>query len=50
MFFEVYDNEAGLEFHRNTEHFKKYQAATRDLPIKRDVKRFMGLSMNVHGA
>jgi quinol monooxygenase YgiN len=50
MFFEVYDNEAGLEFHRNTEHFKKYQAATRDLPIKRDVKRFMGVSMNVKGA
>jgi quinol monooxygenase YgiN len=50
MFFEVYDNEAGAEYHRNTEHFKKYQAVTRDMPIKRDVKRFMGLSMNVHGA
>jgi quinol monooxygenase YgiN len=50
MFFEVYDNEAGLEFHRNTEHFKKYQAATRDMPIKRDVKRFMSVSVNVKGA
>jgi quinol monooxygenase YgiN len=50
MFFEVYDNEAGAEFHRNTEHFKKYQATTRDMPIKRDVKRFMSVSMNVHGA
>jgi quinol monooxygenase YgiN len=50
MFFEVYDNEAALEFHRNTEHFKKYQAVTRDMPIKRDVKRFMAVSMNVKGA
>jgi quinol monooxygenase YgiN len=50
MFFEVYDNEAGLEYHRNTEHFKKFQAATKDMPIKRDVKRFMSVSMNIHGA
>ena len=50
MFFEVYDNEAALDFHRNTEHFKKYQAVTRDMPIERDVKRFMAVSMNVKGA
>jgi len=50
MFFEVYDNEAGADFHRNTEHFKKYQAVTRDMPIKRDVKRFIGVSMNMKGA
>ena len=50
MFFEVYDNEAGAEFHRNTEHFKKFQAMTRDMPIKRDIKRFLSVSMNVHGA
>src|SRR5579871_2650740 len=35
MFFEVYDNEAALDYHRNTEHFKKFQAATKDMPIKR---------------
>ena len=50
MFFEVYDNEAGAEYHRNTEHFKKFQAMTRDMPIKRDIKRFISVSMNVHGA
>ena len=50
MFFEVYDNAAALDFHRTTEHFKKYQAVTRDMPIKRDVKRFIGVSMNVKGA
>jgi autoinducer 2-degrading protein len=50
MFFEVYENAAALDFHRQTEHFKKYQAVTRDMPIKRDVKRFMAVSMNVKGA
>jgi len=50
MFFEVYENEAGLDYHRNTEHFKKYQAATKDMPMKRDIKRLLGVSVNVKGA
>jgi quinol monooxygenase YgiN len=50
MFFEVYDNAAGLDFHRQTEHFKKFQEATKDMPIKRDIKRFYSVSMNIHGA
>jgi len=50
MFFEVYDNAAGLDFHRQTEHFKKFQEATKDITAKRDVKRFNSVSMNIHGA
>jgi (4S)-4-hydroxy-5-phosphonooxypentane-2,3-dione isomerase len=48
MFFEVYDNAAGLDFHRQTEHFKKFQEVTKDMVTKRDVKRFFSVSMNIH--
>jgi quinol monooxygenase YgiN len=48
MFFEVYDNAAGLDFHRQTDHFKKFQEATKDMVTKRDVKRFFSVSMNIH--
>ena len=48
MFFEVYDNAAALDVHRATDHFKKYQAATKDMVTKRDVKRFFSVSMNIH--
>ena len=50
MFFEVYDNEAALEFHRNTEHFKKYQAVTKGMVIKADVARLFSVAMNMHGS
>lgn len=49
MFFEVYENAAALDFHRGTDHFKKFQAATKDMALKRDVKQFMSVAMNIKG-
>jgi autoinducer 2-degrading protein len=50
MFFEVYDNAAALEFHRTTEHFKKYQAVTKDMVVKRDNRAFSSVAMNMKGS
>ena len=49
MLFEVYDNAAALDAHRATDHFKKYQAATKDMVAKRDVKQFTSVAMNMKG-
>src|SRR5580700_758856 len=49
MFFEVYDNAAALDLHRTTEHFKKFQAATKDMAVKRDARQFMSVAMNMKG-
>jgi autoinducer 2-degrading protein len=49
MFFEVYDNAAALDVHRATDHFKKYQAATKDMVTKRDAKQFLSVAMNMKG-
>ncbi len=50
MFFEVYENAAALDYHRGTDHFKKFQEVTKDMVVKRDVRRFMSVSMNFKGA
>jgi (4S)-4-hydroxy-5-phosphonooxypentane-2,3-dione isomerase len=34
--FEVYDDAAAFETHRQTDHFKKYAATTKDMIAKRD--------------
>jgi (4S)-4-hydroxy-5-phosphonooxypentane-2,3-dione isomerase len=34
--FEVYDNAAAWEAHRQTDHFKKYATTTKDMVAKRD--------------
>jgi quinol monooxygenase YgiN len=44
--FEVYDNEAALQAHRATEHFKKYQATTANMVAKREVRAFTSVAMN----
>ena len=49
MFFEVYDNAAALDVHRATDHFKKFQAATKDMVGGRDVRQFMSVAMNMKG-
>jgi autoinducer 2-degrading protein len=49
MFFEVYDNAAALDLHRATDHFKKYQAVTKDMVTKRDAKQFLSVAMNMKG-
>src|SRR5215472_3395564 len=50
MFFEVYENAAAVDFHRQTEHFKKYQAVTKGMVIKADVARLFSVAMNMHGS
>lgn len=47
--FEVYDNAAALEAHRQTPHFKKYAAATKDMVAKRDPKALTVVALNVKG-
>jgi quinol monooxygenase YgiN len=47
MFFEVYDNAAALDVHRQTDHFKKFQATTQGMVAKRDVRQFSSVAMNI---
>jgi (4S)-4-hydroxy-5-phosphonooxypentane-2,3-dione isomerase len=44
--YEVYDNEAALEAHRQTPHFKKYAAATKDMIADRAVRPMSVIAMN----
>jgi quinol monooxygenase YgiN len=44
--YEVYDNEAALQSHRNTDHFKKYAATTKDMVTKRDVRAMSPVAFN----
>src|ERR1039458_4176845 len=45
--FEVYDNAAALDAHRQTDHFKKYAATTKDMVAKRDSRPFSSVAMNM---
>ena len=49
MFLEVYENAAALDYHRSTAHFKKFQEVTKDMVVKRDVRRFTAVAMNIKG-
>jgi (4S)-4-hydroxy-5-phosphonooxypentane-2,3-dione isomerase len=44
--YEVYDNEAALEAHRQTEHFKKYAATTKNMVADRSVRAMSVVAMN----
>jgi len=44
--YEVYDNAAALEAHRQTPHFKKYAAATKDMVADRVVHALSVIAMN----
>jgi (4S)-4-hydroxy-5-phosphonooxypentane-2,3-dione isomerase len=44
--YEVYDNEAALEAHRQTPHFKKYQATTQGMVADRSVRAMSVIAMN----
>jgi quinol monooxygenase YgiN len=46
MFFEVYDNADALGLHEQTEHFKKYMAATKDMVVRRVTSQFMSVPMD----
>jgi quinol monooxygenase YgiN len=43
---EVYDNEAALKAHRETEHFKKYAAAASKMVAKRDARPMSVIAAN----
>ena len=47
--FEVYDNAAALDAHRQTDHFKKYAALTKDMIAKRDAHALSLVSLNMKG-
>jgi len=44
--YEVYDNEAAFKAHRETEHFKKYAAATAKMVAKRDARPMSVIAAN----
>ena len=47
--YEVYDNEAALASHRNSDHFKKYAATTANMVAKRDVRGMTPVALNAKG-
>jgi quinol monooxygenase YgiN len=44
--YEVYDNEAALKAHRETEHFKKYAATTSKMVAKREARPMSLIAAN----
>lgn len=49
LIFEVYNDAAGAEAHRQTDHFKKYAATIKDLVAKREARPFSSVAMNMKG-
>jgi len=45
--YEVYDNEAALAAHRNTEHFKKYAATTANMVVGRKATPLTPVAFNI---
>jgi quinol monooxygenase YgiN len=46
LLYEVYDNEAALKAHRETDHFKKYAAAAAKMVAKRDARAMSVVASN----
>jgi autoinducer 2-degrading protein len=44
--YEVYDNAAALDAHRQTEHFKKFQATTANMIVDRNVRAMSLIAFN----
>ena len=44
--YEIYDNEAALKAHRETDHFKKYMATTGKMIAKRDARQMTVVASN----
>jgi (4S)-4-hydroxy-5-phosphonooxypentane-2,3-dione isomerase len=47
--YEVYENEAALNTHRGTDHFKKYAAATANMVTGRNVRGMSVIAFNSKG-
>jgi autoinducer 2-degrading protein len=46
--YEVYDNDAAVQAHRATDHFKKYAATTAKMVVKREVRPMSIIAANMH--
>ena len=46
LLYEVYDNEAALKAHRETDHFKKFAAAAAKMVAKRDPRAMSVIASN----
>jgi (4S)-4-hydroxy-5-phosphonooxypentane-2,3-dione isomerase len=46
---EVYNDAAAAQAHRETDHFKKYAATTKDMIAKREVRSFSSIARNMKG-
>jgi len=49
LIYEVYNDAAAAQAHRETDHFKKYAAATKDMVAKREARGFSSVAMNMKG-
>ena len=49
LIFEVYNDATAAQAHRETDHFKKYAATTKDMIAKREVRSFSSIAMNMKG-
>lgn len=49
LIYEVYNDAAAAQAHRETDHFKKYAAATKDMVAKRELRTFSSVAMNMKG-
>lgn len=49
FFYEVYTDAAGLDYHRETPHYRKYMAATEDMIADRAIQRCGLISVNSKG-
>jgi len=47
--YEVYDNEAALNTHRQTDHFKKFQATTANMVADRNIRAMTPIAFNAKG-
>jgi autoinducer 2-degrading protein len=47
--YEMYDNEAALQAHRATDHFKKYAATTANMVAKREARPMTVVAANTQG-
>lgn len=48
VLFEIYDNAAALDAHRATEEFKKFVATTEHMMVKRELRQFSTVAVNLN--
>ena len=48
VLFEIWENLAALDAHRASDHFKAYQAATKEMVSKRELRPMWSVAVNGH--